>query len=524
MVTTSVTTENNAASLSTTGDARCDLFFKSVRGVENNAVFDMCDAAWKECPLDVLKIMLYTRDCERGKGERRVFYDMMLWLWSVNEECVAEMLCLLVRDDPHFGYWKDLLNLLCVMHDSITESVDLRHIPVYHKVAELFAAQLRKDMSALDCDDGDTQQQLSLCAKYAPTKNGAHDKRLRIADAVAKRWFPNEKCYQTAYRKALHRLRERLRVPEVLFCENRWDELKFDKMPGLCMYRHTEAFQRNCPSEWEAYMEDVANRKKEMKVRMLYPYEILMPYMQAVEEIPLEGFAHVEMAWANKVGEVRSSGKLRRRILPICDVSGSMFCEKNLPIANSVSLGLLISEASEGPFQHTVITFSETPRMLDLSGGETLLARLRMLVEEGTGFNTDFVKVFKMLLHHMRAYGVAPENAPEVLMCISDMQFDEAVSGHTNFQHVREMYAEAGYALPEIWFWNVRGKTVDFPVNCYEENVSLVSGFSPSVVDLLVEGDSVTPYKVMRRALDNERYDCAEHVLQKNDLNVSTVE
>lgn len=212
----------------------------------------MCDAAWEECPLDVLKIMLYTRDCERGKGERRVFYDMMLWLWSVNEECVAEMLCLLVRDDPHFGYWKDLLNLLCVMHDSITESVDLRHIPVYHKVAELFAAQLRKDMSALDCDDGYTQQQLSLRAKYAPTKNGAHDKRLRIADAVAKRWFPNEKCYQTAYRKALHRLRERLRVPEVLFCENRWDELKFDKMPGLCMYRHTEAFQRNCPSEWEA--------------------------------------------------------------------------------------------------------------------------------------------------------------------------------------------------------------------------------------------------------------------------------
>lgn len=513
------TTENSAISLSTTGNPCCDLFFKSVRGADERMIFDLCDTAWVYNPMDVLRNMLYTRDCESGKGERQVFYNMMRWLWCTNEDYVVNMLHLLVKDDPHFGYWKDPLNVLL----ALKESVDIERHPVYNKVVELFADQLRKDLSSLE--DG-TVQTISMCAKYAPTKHGAHDKRLRISDAIAKRWFPEERFYQTRYRKTLRRMREHLRVAEALFCENRWDELVFDKMPGMCLYRHTEAFKRHCPSKWEAYLEDVRNRKKEMKVRMLYPYEIVMPYLENYVSIcgnPIESESHIEAAWTKKVEEVCRLGKLRRRIIPICDVSGSMFCDNYLPIANSVSLGLLISEASEGMFKNTVITFSESPRLLDLSEGASLFDRLHILMEKGVGFNTDFVKVFKMLLHHMRTYNVKPEDAPEVLMCISDMQFDQTDSGGSNFKHVRNMYERAGYVLPEIWFWNVRGNTVDFPVSCHEKNVSLVSGFSPSVVDLLVEGDCVTPYTIMRRALDKERYKCVEENFGKIDLNTIDV-
>jgi len=120
-----------------------------------------------------------------------------------------------------------------------------------------------------------------------------------------------------------------------------------------------------------------------------------------------------------------------------------------------------------------------------------------------------------------------PESAmPKKLFVLSDMQFNQADgSGQykTNHENIKQMYKDAGYVIPTIVYWNLAGNTGDFPVGSDETGVGLVSGFSPSLLKLLmddgdldsskaasavvkVEQPKVDPYVVLRKALDDERY------------------
>ena len=68
--------------------------------------------------------------------------------------------------------------------------------------------------------------------------------------------------------------------------------------------------------------------------------------------------------------------------------------------------------------------------------------------------------------------------------------------------------------MPRIVFWNVAGRTEDFPVTKDEFGVALVSGFSPCHLKYLTAGEITTPYDLMRETLDSERYqpvDVPEH-------------
>jgi hypothetical protein len=52
----------------------------------------------------------------------------------------------------------------------------------------------------------------------------------------------------------------------------------------------------------------------------------------------------------------------------VCDVSGSMFNfdKKLAPIDISISLGILISQCVDDPFKNKVISFHETPSIVDI--------------------------------------------------------------------------------------------------------------------------------------------------------------
>ena len=99
---------------------------------------------------------------------------------------------------------------------------------------------------------------------------------------------------------------------------------------------------------------------------------------------------------------------------------------------------------------------------------------------------------------------------PKRLFVLSDMQFNIADKGGnfmTNYEVIKSKYASAGYPMPAIVFWNLRGKTGDFPVNAMENGVSMVSGFSQDLLKAVVNGKDMSPYGTMRSAIDDERYD-----------------
>jgi hypothetical protein len=80
---------------------------------------------------------------------------------------------------------------------------------------------------------------------------------------------------------------------------------------------------------------------------------------------------------------------------------------------------------------------------------------------------------------------------------------------------MKEKYTLAGYKMPTIVFWNLRAVTKQVTASVYDENVSLVSGYSPSVLKSILMGEEVqneeepkkdTPYETMMKIIDSERY------------------
>jgi len=110
------------------------------------------------------------------------------------------------------------------------------------------------------------------------------------------------------------------------------------------------------------------------------------------------------------------------------------------------------------------------------------------------------------------------------------MQFDAADGNggkfKTNYETIKFKYVAAGYTMPNIVFWNLRAGTNDYPVTSNEVGAALVSGFSPSLLKILMEDGeleaskvisttavkpepeklTIDPFLVLRKAIDDERY------------------
>jgi hypothetical protein len=87
------------------------------------------------------------------------------------------------------------------------------------------------------------------------------------------------------------------------------------------------------------------------------------------------------------------------------------------------------------------------------------------------------------------------------LFVFSDMQFDAAAANgagagrdardwETNHDAIERVYAEAGYDVPEIVYWNLAGELQTVPVEAERKGVALMSGFSPAMMKVFMgEGE-----------------------------------
>jgi hypothetical protein len=142
--------------------------------------------------------------------------------------------------------------------------------------------------------------------------------------------------------------------------------------------------------------------------------------------------------------------------------------------------------------------------------------------------STDFLKALDLLLDTAVTFNVPESSMPTHLFVFSDMQFNDASntsrdgsgfkSLQTTFELLEKKYLAAGYTRPSIVFWNLRGDTKDYPVCKDIPNVSLVSGFSQSLVKLFSTGVIATPMKAMLHALDDKRYDPVEKIFRNYNL------
>lgn len=121
--------------------------------------------------------------------------------------------------------------------------------------------------------------------------------------------------------------------------------------------------------------------------------------------------------------------------------------------------------------------------------------------------DTNVEAVFDLILDAAVRNNVPQEELPETLYLISDMEFNACVrnASVSNFASAKRRFAEHGYRLPQIVFWNVASRNSNQPVTKNEQGVALVSGCTPRLFSMVASGD-LSPYSVMMDIIESERY------------------
>ncbi len=472
-----ITTQNNARSYKTLYDGRVELFFKSVRGLTGDQLIRMTTKSWNEDPLDTLKIMFQTRDCRSGKGERKLFMEFMTWLCVRSPRDLVTNLELI----PEYGRWLDLVEL--------AQNNEMEEI-----IWQVFAQRLLEDVKLMN--EG---KPISLCAKWVPTEGSKWDKQLKATHKIANVLEVNLKTFRKMY---LSPLRSYLNIVEKLMCNQSWSSIDYNRVPSCAMRRLKKAFARHDLGRFDEWKKALAAGVPNAKVnaKVLYPHELVSEYLNGklYDQV-------VESQWQVLMDETKKYGDLGRSLV-ISDVSGSMY---GTPLEVSVALGIMIGQLCSEPFRGNLITFSRYPQFHTIRG-KSLYDQVTDVKRMNWDMNTDFIAVFRLILSKSKQYRILPENMPNRLYVLSDMQFDQASAGNyqTNYETIKCMYHQCGYELPEIVFWNLQGNTLDFPIgDATQLGVALVSGFSPSILKALINGRELSPVTVLREAIDDRRYD-----------------
>ena len=469
-----VHTENGAVTHATTDSDCLDLFatIGALRSAGDQEILDRFVRAFTEDPDLALKTLFFARDVRGGLGERKVFRVCLQWL-AHNAASAARKNIPYVAE---FGRWDDLLSLLGT--------------PCEKDAMQLIKKQLQTDLEAMDRGDD-----VSLLAKWLPSVNASNAQTVRQAKRIARFLGMTD----AAYRKTLVKLRERIRIIENSLREKDYS-FDYAKQPAKAMFKYRKAFYRNDGERYGAFLSKVSRGEAQLHTGTLTPYEIINPFF--CNQVSDQEAAAIDATW--KAQEDFTGGE---NALVVIDGSGSMYgYGEPKPIAVALSLGIYFAERNTGAFGNYFITFSENPQLVQIKG-ENIFEKVRYCCSYNEVANTNVRKVFELILRAAVKNKVPQSQMPSTLYIISDMEFDCCAKGAdiTNFEYAKRLFAEAGYQLPRVVFWNVQSRNRQQPVAMNEQGVALVSGCSPRIFSM-VTGGNLSPMSYMLEVLGAERY------------------
>ncbi|MBA0552966.1 hypothetical protein Golob_023736 [Gossypium lobatum] len=385
---------------------------------------------------------------------------------------------------------------------------------LYECVSDLFAACLKSDMEFLKSNE---TRKIGLAAKWCPSIDSSFDKSTLLCESISRKIFSrenypeyegiDEEHYAYRVRDRLRKdvlvpLRKVLELPEVYIGANKWDSIPYNRVASIAMKFYKEKFLKHDKDRFSKYLEDVKAGKSTIAAGALLPHEIIAELNKADDE-QVEQVA--ELQWQRMVNDLLQKGKLRN-CMAVSDVSGSM---DGIPMEVSVALGVLVSDLSEKPWKGKLITFSESPK-LTLVESENLKEKTEFVRDMEWGGNTDFQKVFDLILKVAVEGNLKPEQMIKRLFVFSDMEFDQAQMSpwETDYDVIVKKFTQRGYGdvIPQIVFWNLRHSRAT-PVPATQKGVALVSGFSKNLLKMFLDEDGdINPVAVMEAAISGEEY------------------
>jgi hypothetical protein len=267
------------------------------------------------------------------------------------------------------------------------------------------------------------------------------------------------------------------------------------------MFKYRKAFYRNDGERYGEFLGKVSRGEAQLHTGTLTPYEIIKPFFY--EHVGDQEASAIDATWNAQEDFTRDENAL-----VVIDGSGSMYSRSDpMPATVALSLGIYYAERNTGAFHNHFITFSERPQLVEIKG-ETILEKVRYCHDYNEVANTNIQKVFELILRTAVNNNVPQSEMPSTLYIISDMEFDCCARGAelTNFEYAKKIFAEAGYDLPRVVFWNVQSRNKQQPVTQNEQGVALVSGCSPRIFSMLKSG-ILSPLGYMLDILGAERYE-----------------
>jgi hypothetical protein len=414
----------------------------------------------------------------------------------------------------------------------------LKHDAIYHAlhitVARLFAKQLKEDKALLDSGKKSDLKKLSLAAKWAPTHSEFHDKHTFILSSIAEILFPdaalhcpdadNRELYLRHVREHLRKqytspLRKALSIVERDIAANTFSNIKYERVPSLAMDRYSGLFMKKDYEHFQGYIQDVTKGTAKISGAVLLPSTLIakartvvdtptdhlhrrgkMDFKAAKAAAMAQIYADVvDGQWSTLLQRVRDAGTLQSSIA-ICDVSGSMLGPRlqdgSCPMDSAIGLSLLIAEVTAPPFGGGFITFSETPTYLSVGGTQDskgLVDKMKYISDSDWGMNTNFIAVFEdIILPMAMKNNLKQEDMVKQIFVFSDMQFDSAHRGGSDrwtssYEHLKKKYADAGYDMPRLIFWNLAAHSTDKPTTMSDTDTALVSGYSQGMLKAFLE-------------------------------------
>ena len=467
-------------------------FYSTDRTMDAVEALRLFITSYEEDPLYTMKWLMYARHIKLGLGERDIFRMMLTKIGDLHPEMALQFI--IGTELWNYGRWDDVLRIF----------FDTTSTILYDGLGEVISNQFRRDV--IGCSLGDS---ISLLAKWMPSNNTSS--KQKRSEAVILQSLLHLSARE--YRKTLSRLSEYLAVVDRKASLNQWNDINYNHVPSKSNVKYRNAFLKHDEERRQVYLASLEKGDDSVKINAnsMFLYDIVQAYVKADScwDSSLNPYDEtLEQLWNDQ-----ESPKDYDDILVIRDGSGSM-CQQltgnssvtALSVADSIALYCAQYNKNES-FKNRFITFSNRPQMVDISMCETLRDKLRRLHRFDDYSNTDIEATFDLILDTAVKNHLPQDELPSSCLIISDMQFDQATAHDDNttvIESCRQKFEALGYTMPRLIFWNVSVYAHNtIPVQMHPSGVILVSGFSKSIVDMVVSRE-LNPETALKAELDTK--------------------
>jgi hypothetical protein len=499
------------------------------------------------------KMIGQTRDIIDGKGECLLTY-MMIYTWYefFPELALYALRCLVHFDDDNgkthqYGSWKDIKYFCNYCHNKMC---DVDH-PLIQYAINLVNTQINTDYANLISNSNE----ISLVGRWVPREKS--NKFGWMYEALACNYFPmyiesassaKEQKRDSSkaaallktkmeYRKVLSALNKQIDTLQIKQCGKTWAEIDFKNVTSVSLSKQRKAFLNvtkkgldrfpcnadrvECAEHFNAHIQKAIKGEIEIKGKRVGLENFTKQAIDLINSSYSRSLdtekAVLNSQWRDNSTQTGALGDM----IAMVDVSGSMCGD---PLNAAIALGIRVAEKSK--LGKRVMTFSASPKWVNLEDHDNFVSMVDTLQRSEWGMNTNFDAALNMILNAIVEAKMEPEDVEGLTLVIfSDMQMDSADSANRNtnvlYDRIREKYADAGmrvkgrpYKPPHILFWNLRS-TSGFPTLSTQQNASMMSGFSPAMLNLFCEQgveslQACSPWSLFLKSLENERYSIME--------------